>query len=409
MNKSLRILIISQYFWPENFRINDLVVELKSKGHELTILTGKPNYPKGEVFPEYLESPKAFQEYNEITVLRAPMMARGTGGIRLLLNYFTFFIGATIFGVFKLRKQKYDVIFVFEPSPVTVGIPAVVLKKIKKAPIVFWTLDLWPETLSAVGVIKSKPVLRTIGRLVSYIYNNCDLILGQSKGFESEINKYCSLKNKFRYFPNWTESIFEQTLVDIAPEIPVEKDIFNIVFTGNIGKSQDFASILDAAEKIPKHLGVRWYIVGDGRMSEWVNNEIHKRSLEDRFFLLGRFPLERMPSFYNAASALLVTLKSEPVFALTIPGKVQSYMSAGKPILTMLDGEGSELIRESDAGLTAPSGDSKLLKTNIIKMLSMEKTDLIKMGENGITFSKREFSKKKLVDQLEDWFFEVSS
>lgn len=403
----LRILIITQYFWPENFRINDLVLELQSKGHKLTILTGKPNYPKGEFFSEYLESPNNYDLYQKTPVIRIPMLPRGNGGIRLILNYLVFAISASFFGPLKLYKKEFDVIFVFEPSPITVGIPAVLLKKIKKAPIIFWVLDLWPETLSAVGVIKSRSTLYLVGKLVSSIYNKSDLILGQSRGFKKEINKYCTSKHKFRYFPNWTESIFEKNIKDYAPEIPLEKNIFNIVFTGNIGESQDFSAILDTAEQIPKDSGVRWYIIGDGRLSGWLQNEVNNRLLVDRFFLLGRFSLERMPSFYNCASALLVSLKAEPVFALTIPGKVQSYMAAGKPILTMLDGEGSNLIQKAKAGLIAPSGNSYLLKKNIYSMCSMKKSELIKMGLNGKEFARLEFSKKKLMNQLEEWFFEV--
>lgn len=408
MKNPLRVLIVSQYFWPENFRINDLVEELDSNGHEITVLTGKPNYPKGVVFPEYLESPENYSSYGNIPVIRVPMLPRSKGGLRLILNYITFFISASVVGIFKLRGKEFDVIFVFEPSPITVGIPALILKKIKKTPVVFWVLDLWPETLSAVGMVKSQFFLGVVGKLVSFIYNGCDLILGQSKGFQKGINKYCKDKTKFRYFPNWSESVFEKNSTELALEIEVDDENFNIVFTGNIGESQDFSSILDAAEKLPIDSGVRWYIIGDGRMSAWVESEVKKRSLQDRFFLLGRFPLERMPSFFNSASALLVALKPDPVFSLTIPGKVQSYMAAGKPILSMLDGEGEKLINEAEAGLTCPAGNSEMLVNNIKKLLSMDRKELNQMGLNGKKYSKKEFSKTKLVSKLEQWFTEVS-
>ena len=409
MNKSLKVLIVSQYFWPENFRINELVHELDLKGHEITVLTGKPNYPKGVFFPEYIESPDNYSYYGNTSLIRIPMTARGDGSLRLILNYITFFLSASTIGVFRLRKKQFDLIFVFEPSPITVGIPALILKKLKNTPVVFWVLDLWPETLSALGVVKSPILLGLVSKLVSFIYNRCNLILGQSRGFKNAINKYCEDKTKFRYFPNWSESVFEEDSVDAAPEIATDNKCFNIVFTGNVGESQDFSSILDAAEKFPLDSGVRWYIIGDGRMSAWVEGEVEKRLLQDRFFLLGRFPVERMPSFFNAASALLVSLKPDPVFSLTIPGKVQSYLAAGKPILSMLDGEGERLVIESKAGLTCPSGNSELLAANIKKMLTMEKEQLSQMGRRGKEYSKKEFSKKHLVSKLEKWFFEVAA
>ncbi|MCK5896477.1 MAG: glycosyltransferase family 4 protein [Cocleimonas sp.] len=404
----MRILIVSQYFWPENFRINDLVRELSQKGHQLTVLTGKPNYPSGDIFPEYQQTPEKYTHYDNLPIIRVPIITRGQSSIRLLLNYISFAVSASLIGGFKLRKTSFDVIFVFEPSPISVGIPAIVFKKTHKIPIVFWVLDLWPETLSAVGVVKSTFFLKIIGVFVSFIYNRCDRILGQSHGFKQGINQYCNDKRKFRYFPNWSESTFETETTQRAPEIPFNDACFNIIFTGNIGESQDFLSILTAAEQLAGNGRIKWYIIGEGRMLSWVKNEVKKRALHDCFYLLGRFPLERMPSFYNAASALLVALKPNPIFSLTIPGKVQSYMAAGKPILAMLDGEGEKLINISRSGFVSPSGNPDKLIKNIIKMSSMRQQTLDKIGQNGKTYAQQEFSKTRLINRLERWLLEVS-
>ena len=155
----MKILIVTQYFWPENFRINDLTQELVKRGHSVTVLTGIPNYPAGSVFDSYRQNPKAFRLYGGANVWRVPMLTRGHGAVRLLLNYLSFVIGACLCGPWRLRGQQADVIFVFEPSPVTVGLPAILLSRIKHAPVVFWALDLWPETLAAIGVVRSPRVL----------------------------------------------------------------------------------------------------------------------------------------------------------------------------------------------------------------------------------------------------------
>ena len=287
----MRILVISQYFWPENFRINNIVEELISRDHEVTVLTGLPNYPSGSVFSEYKENPSGFLGYHGAKVVRVPLLPRGKGSIRLMLNYISFFLMASTLGLWKLRKQKFDVVFVFGPSPVTVGIPAILYKKISRTPVIFWVLDLWPETLSAVGVLKSQFSLRVVGRLVAFIYNSCDMVLGQSKGFVKSIARYCKDNSKIHYFPNWAENVFKAKLEKdaLAKEVAFCPDVFNVLFAGNIGEAQDFPTILDAAKYL-KDEPIRWLVIGDGRMSEWLKTEVKLRGREQSGLLLGRPP-----------------------------------------------------------------------------------------------------------------------
>lgn len=400
----MKILIITQYFWPENFRINDLVIELQTRGHEITVLTGKPNYPDGIVFPDYKKEPEKYLNYDGVKVFRVPLLARGTGSIRLFLNYLSFAFSASLLGPIKLLGRKFDIIFVFEPSPITVGLPAVVLKYIKKAPIVFWVLDLWPETLSAIDVIKSKVVLKSVGVLVSFIYKHSDLLLAQSRSFISSIQRYCDSTEKIQYFPSWAEDIFSESDIVPAKEIPVtEPDTFNIMFAGNIGDAQDFSSILDAAKFLKNHGNIRWLIVGDGRMAGWVKHEAQRRGLDKKFIMLGRHPLEQMPSFYAAADALLVSLKDEKIFSMTIPGKVQSYLASGKPIVAMLNGEGARIIQEAGAGYVCNAGDGQGLSEIILKMASHSDEERSHMGKSGRIYYKEEFDKNVLIDRLESW------
>lgn len=403
----MRVLIISQYFWPENFKINDLTDELVRRGHTVTVLTGIPNYPAGEVFDAFKQDRMAFEHYVGANVCRVPMLARGRGGLRLLLNYLSFVVGACICGPWKLRGSEFDIIFVYEPSPVTVGLPAVLMARLKRAPVVFWVQDLWPDTLVAVGKVRSPKVLAAVGLLVRFIYSRCALVLGQSQGFLANISQYCSDAKKIRYFPNWAEDVFNFVDLVPAPEVPAQVGAFNILFAGNVGEAQDFPSILNAAESLKSNRSIRWLIVGDGRMTDWLQSEVIRRGLEHCFLMLGRFPLDRMPSFYVHADALLVSLKPDPVFSLTIPSKVQSYLSSGIPLLGMLDGEGANVIRDANAGLVCPAGNSQQMAQMVREMAALTKGQRRQLGENGRGYALKEFSRQVLMDRLENWFFEL--
>ncbi len=397
----MRILVVSQYFWPENFRINDLVKEWVQRGHQVTVLTGIPNYPVGKVFDGYREQPSAFNAYEGAELVRVPLLPRGSGGLRLMLNYLSFVFSGCFLGPWRLRGRLTEVIFVFEPSPVTVGLPAVLLGKIKKAPVVFWALDMWPETLAAIGVVRSPRVLGWVGHLVRYIYNRCTLVLGQSKSFLGGIAHYCDDKSKIRYFPSWAEDVFVDDGVKPAPEVSEWANGFTVVFAGNIGESQDMPAVLSAAERLKDNSNIRWVIVGDGRKSGWLRSEVARRGLDKQVLLPGRFPLERMPSFYAHADALLVSLKHDPVFSMTIPGKVQSYLMAGIPLLGMLDGEGAAVILEAQAGLTSDAGDSAGLAQVVQDMAAMPLAQRRQMGLNGRKYAQQEFHRTKLIDRLE--------
>lgn len=403
----MEILIVSQYFWPENFRINDLSQELVKRGHQVTVLTGIPNYPDGKVFPSYVEAPERFLHYSGASVIRVPMLARGKGSLRLMFNYLSFVLGACLFGPWKLRGQNFDVIFVYEPSPVTVGLPAILLGRLKRAPVVFWVLDMWPETLAAIGVVRSPKLLAAVGRLVSYIYNRCTLVLGQSQGFLEGIARYCTDVSKIRYFPSWAEEVFVQDDCEPAIEVPRSEGVFSILFAGNIGDAQDFPAVLEAAESLSCDPNIRWVVVGDGRKMGWLQEEVVRRGLSHCVLLLGRFGVERMPSFFAHADALLVSLKRDPVFSLTIPGKVQPYLMSGIPLLGMLDGEGAKVIREANAGLVCSSGDARGLAIAAQKLAAMSKEERQRLGRNGRIYAQNFFCRDALMNKLCNWFEEV--
>ncbi len=402
----MRVLVVSQYFWPEVFRVNEIVAELGRRGHQVTVLTGRPNYPDGEVFADYRGNPQAYGHYAGAEVIRLPLRPRHSGSLNLMRNYWSFVFWGCLLGPWLLRGRRFDALFVFETSPITSAIPAILLKRLKRARLLMWVLDLWPDTLSAIGVVRSPRLLGGVGRLVAWIYGHCDLILAQSKGFFEPIAKWSRAPEKTRYFPQWAEADFDGPALaraQPAAEMAPHRRHTTIMFAGNIGEAQDMPAILKAAELLKDRQDIRWLLVGEGRAAPMVREQIAARGLQDTVFMLGRFPLERMPEFFKCADALLVSLKPEPIFALTVPGKVQSYLASGRPVLAMIDGEGAEVIERSGAGFTCPAGRSDLLAQHVLRLAALSVDERDAMGRRGQAFSHAVFGRQNLMDQLEGW------
>lgn len=404
----MHILIVTQYFWPENFQINNLAIDLKNQGHEVTVLTGIPNYPEGSYYPGYGWFDKNKESYHGITIKRVPVIPRGNGGgFRLALNYFSFAFFASILGPFKCRG-RCDVIFVFMPSPITVGLPARVLKKIKKAPILFWVQDLWPDTLVATGSIKSKNILKWIKKLTQSIYHSCDRILVQSKAFIASIEQLGEFKHKLFYFPNAVEDFYRPISPcegkSNATNLPSG---FKIMYGGNIGTAQSFETILQTAILLKDIKDIQWIIIGEGRQKNWLIDQIANQGIGHKFHFIQHQLPEMMPYYFSQADALLVSLKKEPVFSLTIPSKLQCYLASGKPIIASLDGEAARIIDEAGAGIASPAEDAHALAKNILILSKMELAERELMGQKGRLYAEQHFDRKRLVTQLESWMIET--
>ncbi len=397
----MRILIVTQYFWPESFRINDLCLALKERGHEVEVLTGKPNYPQGKFSKGYSFWNKRTEYWNGIKIYRSPLVPRGKGkGIQLFVNYFSFAFFSSIRMLF--IKQKFDRIFVYEPSPITVGLPGIVAKFKSKAPMYFWVQDLWPESISAAGGVKNKYVLGILNWLTKLIYNNSKKILVQSKAFIPYILNQNIDSSKLIYYPNSTESYYNVTKATVD-KLNLLPSGIRLMFAGNIGESQSFDTLLGAAVILKReNVHVHWVILGEGRMKEYVLSKIIELKLADNFHLLGSFPSTEMPSFFSCADALLVSLKKDPIFSYTIPSKIQSYLACGKPIITSLDGEGSRIIEEANAGFTSPSENPIELANTIKRFLSLTKDEQEMLGINARKYFDKEFERELLVDKLEE-------
>lgn len=404
----MKILVVTQYFWPENFKINDLCIGLKERGNQVTILTGKPNYPFGKYFEGYSFFSKNIDSFEEIKVYRTWLYPRKNGkGLNLVLNYLSF----VIFGSFRalLMRGDYDRILVYEPSPITVGIPAIVAKWKSGAKMYFWVQDLWPDSITAAGGIKNKYILNFVDSITRFIYHCSDKLLLQSRSFIPYVLNQRVPHEKLIYYPNSTESYYN--VVPIKEEIRSKfPQGFNLLFAGNIGEAQSFDTLIESAIKLyEKSLQVNWIILGDGRMKKQFEEKVENLGIGSRFLFLGSFPSNHMPDYFRCADALLISLKKDKIFSMTIPSKLQSYMACGRPIIGSLDGEGASIIEEAQAGIVAPAEDVEALTKAIESLIDLPAESRDKMGANARKYFEQEFEREILIDKLEAIFQDQSN
>ena len=399
----MRVLIVSQYFWPEGFRINDVVRSLVDKGVKVDVLTGKPNYPEGTFFPGYRAWGCQIEYFFGATVYRLPLVARGKRSAwRLVLNYVSFVISGLLFAPWILRRQRYDVVFVYGVSPILQAIPALFIGWLKRLKVIVWVQDLWPESLEATGYVRNTRMLGWVEKVVRFIYRHSDLLLVQSRGFEARVSALAPGKAVV-YYPNSVDSMFCDPSDAPLPVIPALDDGFAVVFAGNVGAGQAVEVIVEAATLLKDHPAIRFVVFGQGSRWDWMREQVQLRGLTN-LHLPGRYPIETMPGLMQKAAALLVTLADQPIFAATVPNKVQAYMAAGRPILACLNGEGARLVAEAGAGLTVPAEDAQGLATAVLRLYQMPAEERATLGANGRRYFKEHFDHEQLTDQLVEHF-----
>ncbi len=411
----MRVLIVSQYFWPENFRINDLADALVERGHEVTVYTGMPNYPVGKFFAGYSFLGPFREARGKFEIIRVPLIPRGQKkGLKLALNYLSYFVTATLLAPILIRKS-YDVVFVYQLSPVTVAIPAIFLKYLKKIPIVMWVTDLWPESLAATGTISNTKIIKAVSVLVKWIYKNTDKILVSSKGFIKSVNKMGAPVTKVEYWPQWAEPLFVNLQEDVVDDSVLDKRVFakkfKVMFAGNLGSAQGFETIIDSCKELKRinANNIKILVLGNGLMKEWIEEQIGIFELEEYIELLGSYPLEMMPSYFRHADSMLISLRPSEIFSITIPSKLQAYLASGKPIISSMDGEAPKLIQDNQAGMCSPAGDSKGLAEVILQMSQLSKGELDVLGKNARKLYERDFEREMLISRLEASFKSVAT
>lgn len=395
----MRLLIVSQYYWPEFFLINRLSQKLVELGHQITVVTGKPNYPEGEIFPGYSAMGTSKNMIEGVEVYRIPLRPRKKGALGLVLNYLSFVLSGLWYMPRLLKGQTFDVILVFGVSPITAAIPAIRLKRLFDAHLAIWVQDLWPQSLSSTGYVKNKMILRWVGSLVRWIYGHADTLLGQSKAFVKAMDCYAD-SDKIFYYPNSIDAdSFEPA--SIGP-LNIDESSFNhgfsVVFAGNIGKAQAIPTLIKAASLLSDS-DCQLIFVGSGSMLDWAVQQVSSQKLKNVHFL-GKVDNKYMPWVYEHSDVLLVSLVDEEVFSYTIPSKLQASLAAGKPIVASINGEAVSVIKESGAGLATPAEDADSLAESILKLRNMSEQERTALGVCGQKYFRDHFDMTKQAQKL---------
>lgn len=394
-----KILFVCQYFYPETFRGNDVAFHLAKEGHDVHVLTGTPNYPAGKFHDGYGIFRKRHEVINGVNVTHLPIFPRGNNKIMLMLNYFSYMIVAWVYTLFHAIFHKYDMVFCQQLSPVMMSSPAVLYKKLRNVPLYTWVLDLWPESLTAAGGINNKYILGFFKSFVASEYKHSDKILISSRSFVESIREYGNYDDKIIYYPQWSDGAPTDHVNFDMPLIP---DGFKMMFAGALGEAHGFECNMQAALLTKDYKDIKWIIVGDGRKLKWVKLFIKDNGLEDTVYTLGRFPSSTMPMFFEKADVMLVSLTDSPLFNLYAPAKISSYMASGRPIITCLNGEGSQVVEEAKCGWSVKAGDAESLAHLVISLSKADKSVLNEKGKNGRIYYNDHFDKETCLRKLNE-------
>ncbi len=392
------ILVISQYFYPETFRINDMATEWVKRGYKVTVLTGIPNYPMGKFFSGYSWSKKRHETWNGLEIIRIPLIARGKTSIGMILNYFSFVISGWFWNRF--NKVKADLVFSFEVSPMTQVLIGCEYAKKHKVPHFVYVQDLWPENVETVTGIHNRAIIGPIDSMVDKIYKQVDQIFVTSPSFvRAVLNRKKKVdKNKVHYWPQYAEDFYRPMERQQVDGIPAD-DSFKIAFTGNIGTAQGL-DVLPKTAELLKNENVKFVIVGDGRYQSELEQQIEDRKVQDKFIMIPRVNAEKIPIILSACDAGFISFMDTELFEMTIPAKLQSYMACGMPILASAKGETERVVTEAQCGICSSIGNEKELAEAIKNMM---RSDLNKMKLNSRDYFEKHFDKTMLMDLMDSY------
>lgn len=383
-----RILIYTNHFYPEQFKINEIVDWLAIEDFKVRVITCYPNYPHGKF---YKKSTFQTEKYNKVQVNRLFIIPRGNGNnLMLVLNYLSYFFSAFIFTIYiAIFKKRYDYVFVHHTSPIFIAIHPIIYSIFNKSSIkIIWDLDLWPESLTAVGVITSKKSISIIESFMKLIYSFYDKVLVGSKSFEQIVKKRFS--KEIIYFPNWAEQVIENKKLFPNIKITYPKDRFIITYAGNIGHAQGFDKLVKTINLL-KNEKVFWVFIGGGRYKTKLIDSINQKKLSHLCKFVNQVSIDKIPTYIDKTDAVFLSLANKDIFSKTVPAKLQTYLAIGKPIIAVLDGESAEIIKDSKSGIVQQNHDYEELSLKISNFIKLPEEDLNKMGINAKNFYKNKF------------------
>jgi len=407
-NKTKRILVVSQHFWPESFRINDICDSFVEHGYEVEVLCGIPNYPKGQFFDGYGYFKNKHQTVNGIKVRRCIEIKRGKNtNIRIFLNYISFPI-TSIFSLPYLLRQNYDKIFLFQTSPVMMSLAGILLGRMKKIETTMYVLDLWPENLYTVLNVRNRLLRSFLSKTSIWYYRKTDKLIANSRKLVELLKERTQKEDRhITYIPQFCEKIYETSIEDEVLKARFS-NTFNMVYTGNISPAQSFETVLEAAKilRSNNYDDIAWIIVGDGMSKGWLEDEAQKANLSDNFIFIGHVPVEEIPKYTNIADGLFACLSKIDLLDCTIPAKTFSYYAASRPMVLAMDGEIQQIIRESKAGYAVDAEDSVGLADAVAKLYDATEDERKRMGENAKEYYFKHFERNLNMKKLIGFMFD---
>ncbi len=395
---SKHILVISQYFYPEEFRINDICKEWVKQGNKVSVVTGIPNYPFGKFYEGYGINKKNIETYEGIDIVRLPIIPRGKNAIMLILNYLSFVVSGFFWQLFS--KQKPDSVFIFEVSPMTQALPGVWFAKKHKIACSIYVQDLWPENVEIITGITNKFIINSIGKMVDYIYKNCNNIFVTSNSFAKAISERGVKEEKIHYLPQYAEDFYKPKDATSMPEI--NSDLFNIVFAGNIGEAQGLDILLDVCELLKSNNidDLVFNIIGDGRYKNEFINKIKSLKYDNYFNFIDKKPATEIPDYMSCCDAGFISLAENKIFEKTIPAKLQSYLACGTIIVSSANGEIFNIVNDNNFGYASKNNDAVSLFNNISNLKKLNRSILDDLKKNSENYYTENFSKNKFFNNI---------
>lgn len=394
----MKILLVTQYFYPENFRSNDIAFEMVKRGHHVDVLTSIPNYPEGKFYKGYGYFSRKKECINGVKIHRIFTIPRGNNKITLFLNYLSYWLWGVVQAFRLSNHEKYDCVIVHQTSPIMQAYPGIMVARRQKIPLYMWVLDVWPDSMISGGGIRNRIVVKLINKMVTNIYEKCYKILISSKGFRELINRNGDFNKKIVYFPNWADDV----LIMPQVKVPILPKGIKIMMAGNLGEAQKLDAVMTAILELRDVIDLKWIFVGDGSKRQWMESFVKEHNLEENVCFLGRRPFSEMPAFFKQADVLLVTLKADfPHLKAVVPARLQTYMSAERPVLAMADGGVAELLKEANCGLSSPAGNSQAFVQLIRNEVLPHLQSFRQKGKNGRKYYEEHFTKEHCMDNLE--------
>lgn len=401
---SKKILIFTNHFFPERFRINDMATFLDKEGYKVDVVTQLPNYPEGNIYKDFKKKANRNTKYGNVHIQRLWCIPRGKSSLGLVLNYLSYWFSSFLYSL--KSNYDYDYIFIYQTSPIFMAKAAQRIGKKNNSKIIHYVLDMWPDNLTATLNIKNAFIKRFLEKMCLKIYLKSDEIIISSKMFEKQLKKI-GYHKEVGFLPQHAESVYKRiSKPKVNTYLP--QDFFNLVFTGNIGEAQGLSFLIDVALKLKElnNKSIHINLVGDGRYLSKLKHLVNMNDLNSYFSFHGSYKMEEMSNILSETDLGLISFSNNLIYQYTVPAKLQSYLACGVPIITYAKGEVNDIVKESKSGVPVEIGDVDKFVSTIIAFSEFSKEELESYKINAVKYFKNNYSEEIVFDNLLKYFKE---